>query len=233
MAGTLRRASMEAAFERGPLYWELVGAESGNGKTEQLATGDFGSLELRGASAELTLVISIDKAKARKRKFDGQVSLDNSFTIQVRRSRVEGQDAAEWSREVFEKLVFVSHPAWAAAYDTAEYYAKVMSDGPAIEAIGYDFGKYLPGLFWLNAFGPPYRNLIGDDQLLSAPAPDARLFADTVSLSLADRPEQWFTPSYKVIERNVTEHIGSEYFFSKADQNRSHKAPAWATQVRG
>jgi hypothetical protein len=45
-----------------------------------------------------------------------------------------------------------------------------MSEGPRIEAVGCDFGRFLPGLFWLNFFGRPYRGLIGDAHLRSTPA---------------------------------------------------------------
>jgi hypothetical protein len=39
-----------------------------------------------------------------------------------------------------------------------------------IRALGRDVRRFLPGIYWLNVFGRPYRDLIGRGWLLSAPA---------------------------------------------------------------
>src|SRR5439155_664930 len=76
-------------------------------------------------------------------------------------------------------------PAWASAGHSAEYWAKVMSDAPRVEALGRDFGRFLPGVFWLNFFGRPYRELLGDDRLRSTPAARVAIVDDGVLVGLA------------------------------------------------
>jgi hypothetical protein len=39
-----------------------------------------------------------------------------------------------------------------------------MSESPRAEAVGRDFGRYLPGVFWLNFFGPDYTDRIGPER---------------------------------------------------------------------
>jgi hypothetical protein len=49
-----------------------------------------------------------------------------------------------------------------------------MSDEPPIRAIGRDFGKTLPGFFWLNFFAPRLVEHIGRVRLLSTPGATRR-----------------------------------------------------------
>jgi hypothetical protein len=46
----------------------------------------------------------------------------------------------------------------------------VMSVSPRIEAVGRDFGRHLPGVFWINFFGRRYTELIGPGRFTSLPA---------------------------------------------------------------
>ncbi len=102
-----------------------------------------------------------------------------------------------------------------------------MSDPPRVEADGRDFGRFLPGVFWLNFFGRRCRELIGTDRLLSAPAERVAPIDDGVLIVVAGSPAAWDTPEYAVSEQRVRSHLGAELFFSKAEPERLTVVPDW------
>lgn len=106
-----------------------------------------------------------------------------------------------------------------------------MSDPPRIEAIGRDFGRFLPGVFWLNFFGHRYRQMIGDERLRSAPAEEVAVIDDGVLIAIAGDPAAWDTPEYAVCEQRIRSHLGAELFFSKAEPERLTVAPDWETEL--
>jgi hypothetical protein len=118
-------------------------------------------------------------------------------------------------------------PAWGWGGHAAEYWAKVMSDPPEIGAIGRDFGRHLPGVFWLTFFGRRYRGLIGEDRLRSAPAREVMSADDGVIIVLPGGPTAWDTPEYAISEHRLRAHLGPELFFSKTEPERLTVAPDW------
>jgi hypothetical protein len=217
--GALRAAVLAAAGERGPTYRALV---------ERYGAGDerlVGSAELRGAGPELVLVVSVDERVVSP--LGPATQLGNDIALQVRRPRVKGRGGAVWVQEVFTGLCAGLSPAWGSAQHPAEYWAKVMSDGPSIAAVGRDFGRFLPGVFWLNFFGRRYRALLGEERLRSTPADAVLAVDDGVLVALAPGPWNWDTPEYAVAEQRVRDHLGAELFFSKAHPDRPTVAPDW------
>lgn len=212
-------AVLAAAGERGPTYRALV---------ERYGAGDerlVGSAELRGAGPELVVVVSVDERVVSR--LGPATELGNHIALQVRRPNVDGGGGAVWVREVFQALCDRLSPAWGSAQHPGEYWAKVMSDGPSIAAVGRDFGRFLPGVFWLNFFGRRYRALLGDDRLRSTPADEVVVVDDGVLVALAPGPWGWDTPEYAVAEQRARDHLGSEVFFSKAEPDRPTVAPDW------
>jgi hypothetical protein len=153
--------------------------------------------------------------------------LGNRIALQVRRPKVGRSSGDTWLREAFEFLCATLSPAWGWAGHAREYWAKVMSDPPRLEAVGRDFGRFLPGVFWINFFGRRYRELIGDDRLRSAPAERVTIIDDGVLIVIAGDPAAWDAPEYAISEQRVRGHLGTELFFSKADPERLTVAPDW------
>jgi hypothetical protein len=218
--GALRAGIITAAGERGPTYRSLV-EKHGVPPFERLA----GSVELRGSGPELVVVVSVDTMVVSP--LGARQQLGNRIALQVRRPKVGRSAGNVWLKEAFELLCVRLSPAWGWAGDVREYWAKVMSDPPRVEAVGRDFGRSLPGLFWLNFFGRRCRSLIGSDQLRSAPAEMVRRVGDGVLIALADDPTAWDTREYGVAEQRVRAHIGTELFFSRAEPDRLTVVPDW------
>ncbi len=60
-----------------------------------------------------------------------------------------------------------------------------------LSAIGREVRRHLPGVFWLNLFGPSYRDLIGIRALRSAPAAMIDDDEHRVILRAFESPEDW------------------------------------------
>jgi hypothetical protein len=217
--GALGAAVLEMATRRGPTYQALV--ERGGPGDERV----FGSAEVRGASPELVVVVSVDERVVSPL---GQATvLNNTVSLQVRRSKVAGWKGSDWSFEVFQSLCDRLSPAWGWAGHPGEYWAKVMTEEPSIRAVGRDFGRYLPGVFWLNFFGRPYRQLIGDDRLRSTPASHLAMVDQGVLIGLGLAPTDWDTAEYATAEQRVRDHLGASVFYSKAERDRPTVASPW------
>lgn len=219
--GALTSAVVAAASERGPTYRTLV-ARYGKPELERMS----GSAELRGAGGELIIVVTIDEivlSPLGERK-----ALGNSIALQVRGAKVERKPGREWLRDAFAVLCGELCPVWGAARHEDEYWAKVMTVTPRIEAVGRDFGRFLPGLFWLNFFGRPYRRLLGDERLRSAPGRRAVGVGDGVLIELHEDPLAWDTPQYVACEQGVRDYLGPELFYSRTEPDRATVVPQWS-----
>lgn len=183
----------------------------------------FGSVELRGAGPELTIVISVDQMVLSP--LGPKHNLGNAVTLQVRRAKVEGQPGPEWLRTAFEAFCRELSPAWGAARHPDEYWSKVMSDEPPVRPVGRDFGQFLPGVFWLNYFGRPYVDLLGEQRLRSAP--NTEPVGDGVLIAVGDDPRRWDDPATVSLEQKVRDHLAPELFFTKGDPDRLGVVPDW------
>lgn len=219
-SGTLNRTILTAVAERGATFEELS-KRYGRPEFDRLS----GTAELRGARPDLVVVVSIDEWPVSP--LGNKTQLGNSITLQVRRRTIDGRDRAAWIHEIFATLCARLSPAWGAAYQPDEYWSKVMTVQPRVEAVGRDFGRFLPGLFWLNFFGRPYRKLIGDERLRSAPAEQIVTVDDGFLVSLARGPESWRSPEYSELENRVRHHLGPELFFSRSASSTRNVAPPW------
>jgi hypothetical protein len=185
-----------------------------------------GSIELRGSDDSLTVIVHANEHVIAPSA--GRWIFGNRIVLQLRRSKVEGQDAVTWSAKVFEALCAALSPLHGDVHSYDEYHAKNMShEGGGLQAVGVDASKYLPGLYWLNFFGRSYCDFIGQKRLLSAPAPEVHALDAGVFLRLADDPRSWPTPAYQSAESSVLDHLGRQYFFSKQEPHRRTIAPSF------
>jgi hypothetical protein len=218
----ISKAVLEAAGERGPTYHALV-SKFGKGD-ERL----FGSVELRGSTPDLVIVIGVDEKPLSR--LAGRLLMGNHITVQVRKSKVEEHDAAAWLSELFMELCQETSPAWGSARDDREYWTKVMTDSPAVSAVGRDFGKYLPGLFWMNFFGKPYVELIGKSRLAGVPSSSTQEIDEGVCLKMYEDPFKWSEPLNRKSEEKALRHIGLQYFFQRENQAQEAVSP-WTTET--
>ncbi len=220
--GALEQAVRATAFARGPLYYELE-RRYGPAPFERR----FGFVELRGASRALELLLMVDEYV--HKPLGAIWSWGNMVMITVRRPRVERQPAGRWAAETFADIC--AHTTAVHGYGAMEeeYVAKNMapSSGGGRRAIGLDHSKALPGLYWLNFFGPPYVALLGRERLPTAPAYRVAPAGAGIVLQLAEEPQAWASAAYREREGAVLAHLGPAYFFDRRDPDRPTVAPAF------
>ncbi len=183
-----------------------------------------GGDEFRGADHSMYWIVEFDD-----RSFSHvlhKLHFANWVTIQICSKRIERRPAHEWALDFFAAVCEETVPRLARAHMTDEYGAKNMDyEGGGARAIGLDLYRYLPGIYWLNHFGPPFAEFMGRDRLLSAPAFLTKEIGGGVTVQLHERPEMWDTPEGRETEARVLNHIDQRYFFSREDPDRTTVAP--------
>lgn len=214
------RTIQTEAARRGTLYYELQ-EKFGSPKVHPRT---FGMVELRGADESLIVILSIDEDKLFRAAEAWRWG--NYITVQVCQTQVEGTEAVAWSWNFFRELARKSAPVYAHAEMTEEYKSKnIVDDSGGIRAVGLDVSHGLPGIYWLNAFGPPYVEMMGRKKMLTSPAPVVEELGECVFIGLSSVAENWTRPEYKKAEAAVLEHLGKHYFFLKHDPDRPLVAP--------
>jgi hypothetical protein len=219
--GSLAAAVLDRALERGAAFHALSD-ELGAG----MSTRKFGHAELGGRDASLVVVVSVDEnllSQAGDRWTWG-----NQIVLQVGRSKIEGLPAAVWVRRALEDLSEGLSPFYGHAELHEEYDAKNMvHDDDGTRAVGVDVRRHLPGLYWLNFFGRPYCQLIGEENILGAPAPEIRRVDAGILVALDENPASWSSEPYRKVEGRVRVRIGEEFFFTKEQPDRLTRAPVF------
>jgi hypothetical protein len=218
--GALKEAVLSACYERGRTYRALV-QQYGEPKFER----SMGSAELRGTDSGLTLVISVDQTVLSH--LGKAQSLGNRLAVQLRGSRARDPSGAEWTAKLFSELCEQLSPAWGTVGSVAEYWAKVMRVTPRIEAVGRDFGRYLPGLFWLNFFGQRLCEHVGKRRFLGTRSTVVAEVNAGVLIGLSSDPGQWDTPEYQAEEARVRQHLGADLFFDRKRPSGHIAVPVW------
>lgn len=113
------------------------------------------------------------------------------------RPEIEGRPTHEWIRTFFEAVVAAIPIRYGLACDGEEFSAQnSIADEWSVELVGRDMTKSLPGLYWLNFFGEPYVDFIGETRLTTAPAPIVRKVDHGVFIELAESPWSWRSSAY-------------------------------------
>jgi len=217
LPGALTDAVRSRGLERGPLSKELQ-------RRFPTPPRLLGSAEIRGAHNSLIVIPSFDE-KIVARRGDSW-GWGNTITFQACKPSIDGVHAVIWARRLFADVCDALSPWYGNAHMGAEFDSKNIShEGGGTRAIGIDVSKYLPGMYWLNFFGKPYRDLIGRDRLLSAPAYEVVEIDDGILLAIDADALAWKSEEYQDKERAVLAHLGAEHFFSRDDPGREYVAP--------
>ena len=115
---------------------------------------------------------------------------------------------------------------YACAYIREERVHKnIVRDKEGIRAVGVNYEVSLPGLYWLNFFGPNYVALMGAEKLASAPGQVEKI-GNGYLVQRGAEPSQW--KDLRELEAGLLGHLGEQYFFSKDDPERKTVAPDFA-----
>lgn len=185
--------------------------------------------ELRGADDSLEVwVFAHDRSFVKLRE---AWVFANTIEVDVYCEMVEDKRADDWSRSLLLHMCRAASIWYARIATWGEFFHKnLMQTERSWEPIGLDVSRGLPGLYWVNYFGAPYLKLIGRERLLSAPAWSVKDVGQGILLELDAESRRWETAAYKARERQVLEHVGSEYFFCKKAPRKKTVGPDFGLQ---
>jgi hypothetical protein len=210
---------------QGPHYKRLV-RQFGPPKYER----PCGTVELGSDDRSMAVVLLLDDLSFRR---SGDIWIwGNHVTFQLRGKAVEGTSVDKFAMRLFEELCRRMEPSYAHAGAADEFFAKnILSDRNGTRAAGVDISKSLPGLFWLNYFGPTCVDGIGRSRFTECPALESKPIGGGVLLALGRKPRDWRTGEYRLGESAAMESLGQEFFFLRSESQRITRSP-FATHVR-
>jgi hypothetical protein len=215
---TVQRVVVEKGSARGSTLQALeAGAPSPHPRR-------FGEVMLRGRHPRSWVGIRFDEHRPAMRS--GQQWLfSNSVSFTTEKPRLGRTESPDWIRELLHRLAGGTELVWGAAWDDDEFRCSNLHDGnDGMWALGRDVRRSLPGLFWLNAFGPVYVELIGEDALMSAPGEISRL-GSAVVMELYPSSDDWMTPTGREAHKRALTHLGRQYFYDRDAPERITVAP--------
>lgn len=177
------------------------------------------SLEIRSPEGSMIVIVHGDQLAVR-RQGDAWI-WPNGVSLQLLRARIGGVPAAAVAKKFLESCIEWPALAIGEAYMSEEYDAYNMDFSTGARAIGIDISRWIRGLYWANAFGAPYIELVGSDRFLSRPpGVEVRRGSTGVLVQLAEKPTDWTTEEYQRTRRSMIDLIGKQYFFDRDDQLR-------------
>lgn len=215
----LRAAVVVKGTERGPTFQALKRNHGASGGDRR-----FGHVLLRGRGPGSRVFLSIDFDSMVPARPIGRAWLwSNSIGGRLSAPRVEGTDRQEWVCQLAEELTTTTTMLWGAAYLHPEFASSNLDTREGMRAIGRDVRTALPGVYWLNIFGPPYLDLIGEQRLLLGTAETARRSGDHVTIRTYRDAEDWEANDKA---RNLLKAaLGAEHFFDRNAPTRRYSAP--------
>lgn len=205
---SLKENMLIVSFQHGPTFKWL---ESQFGSVPKHI---HGSAELRGSYSDIEVIVSIDELNYRK--IGGKLLWLNCISVGIYGSKIEQLNYVKWARNFFESFCKEFGPIYSYAATDKEYSAKNMNkkDG-VVKAVGVDFQKYLPGIYWLNFYGNEYCQIFNQEKLLAVSANRVAKVGEGVLLELSESPDTWNSEEYKNTEREIRVNLGSNHFFLK------------------
>lgn len=180
---------------------------------------------LRGQPARTWVGVRFDEyAKAMPIGRDWLFS--NSIMVDTETPRLGSLSAEVWVSELLHRLLGSAEVLWGGAWHVAEFRASNLHDGPdGVWALGRDVRRSLPGVYWLNVFGPAYVELIGGDILMRAPAASVEIVGANAVVQSYASPLDWGTTGAVEARHRLLSHLGRRYFYDRHAPDRATVAP--------
>jgi hypothetical protein len=189
--------------------------------TETVLGFNSGSIELRGATEDFVVVVTINDRPLRP--VGGRLLMPNGVTIQITGETVEGRASTDFAYSLFDVLCSGEAPLWGATHYKSEYTSKVMQTTPTLRAVGRDFSRYLPGLFAVNYFDNRYVKILGHERFAATEGCEP---TRSGVILLVANPKDWQTRPERY--ESVLRTLGSDLFFDIANPNAPKLAPRWS-----
>jgi hypothetical protein len=120
---------------------------------------------------------------------------------------------------------YICHPD---EWNTKNYFGVPtrVTGGNVVSTGGLRLEASLPGIYWVNFFGPVYVNFIGRDRFLTVPAYHREELPDGGFLLLTSpHPSSYTDPDVQSLEQSILNHLGRAAFFEKERPLKVCRAP--------
>ena len=99
-------------------------------------------------------------------------------------------------------------------------------EGKPLMGGGTLLGESLPGIYWLNFFGPTYVSFLGKDKFVSLPTYYKEELSDGGFMVLtAQSPFDYDKTETKKLEKEIIAHLGNDVFFDKSNPTKQCRVP--------
>lgn len=99
-------------------------------------------------------------------------------------------------------------------------------EGKPLMTGGVWLKKSLPGLYWINFFGPVYVELIGENKFDSLSACNKEKLSDGGYVVITSQsPFDYDKPKTQKVEKEIIRHLGNDIFFDKSDPTKKCRVP--------
>jgi hypothetical protein len=88
--------------------------------------------------------------------------------------------------------------------------------------------EHLPGIYWLNLFGPVYASFFGETRLAATPAHLVERLSDgSYLVETASSPMEYASPEARARAEGIVNHLGRQAFFDKSNPRKPAFAPTF------
>jgi len=219
--GSLHRAVLTKGIRRGETYEQLAGESS----PTQDRPRRFGMVWVRGKARSTFLSVAFDE-RAPAHPAGNSWLWSNSIGGMIGSARIGRTPREEWVRRLASALGSHSVLVWGAAFSHDEFrFRNLHDDSAGTWAMGRDVRRSLPGLYWLNLFGEPYVQLIGEDRLSSADAISVQKVGSGMIVEAYAHPDDWDSSDGRESHARIVRQLGSLFFFDRDKPEAETTAP--------
>ncbi|MEQ1488314.1 MAG: hypothetical protein ABL920_07450 [Methylotenera sp.] len=216
---SLTEAVKAKGLKRGPTYEKL------SAKHPPRTSRRFGSTLVYGKARSTFLNVDFDEYVPGRKSGDSWL-FSNTISGFTSAPRISGITQIEWVRQLMTKMSEDPAVLWGAAYHKDEFYEKnSLNATEGMRILGRNMRNHLPGLYWLNIFGPKYRDFIGDKNFNLLETHCSELVGLSRVIELYENPEDWSIKIASDTCKSITQKIGEEYFYNKEKPNAKTIAP--------
>lgn len=109
----------------------------------------------------------------------------------------------------------------------------VIIDGKPMMGGGHRLNQSLPGVYWVNFFGPVYVEFLGKEKFISLPCYYKEKLQDGGFMVMTARsPFDYEEPETKKLEKEIIEQLGHDTFFDKRKPARICRVPLLMKEYR-
>lgn len=176
------------------------------------------TLSLETFDGRKNFLLDIDEYRLMPRP-GGRMQFANYLSLQWRPRNLTGESLSAQCHSVYARLFENSLFEYGYCCLRDEYWDKNIdrTDG-AMQAVGLDVAKYLPGFYWGNYFGRFLCERIGEEKLRNVPGCTSTRIGAGVLVTNKLPPDRWQDPQYIENTNRAMDHMGRDLFFEKGKE---------------